>query len=344
MNDDQNSLHFQIIQQRISSFQQIDAEAWHDIDAALEDLQVSYEAMQSILDVSEATNQGLLQQNKQIAAERSYYRDLFLSSPIAYLETDGNGTILDANLAIARLLNTPQSYVVGKPLAAFVAGHDLQTFYTKLNQLSPSSEMQYWQVSLRPWKKQPFLAQLHVAIALHDAGFIQALRIGVYDLGLLPKTVEQLPPEPNAEATPGAGKPMLQLPGSLDGLRVLVVDDEADIREFITAVLESHGVGVRAVASAAIALEELERFHPDVLLSDIRMPDGDGYSLIRRIRALEAKQGGHLPAAAITTYLDEDREKSLQAGFEAHLHELAQPIEWVKLITQLVEQPANLDE
>ncbi|MBD1846687.1 response regulator [Cyanobacteria bacterium FACHB-63] len=337
MNDDQISLHFQIIRQRISSFQQIDAEAWHGIDAALEDLQVSYEAMQSLLDVSEATNQDLRQQNKQLTTNCSHYRDLFHSSPIAYLETDANGVILDANLAIARLLNTPQSYVVGKPLAVFVAEHDLQTFYIKLNQLSSSSEMQYWQISLRPWKGKPFVAQLHVAIALHDAGLIEALRIGVYDLSQLQKTVDQPSLELNSEATQEEEKPMLQLPQSLDGLRVLVVDDEADIREFITAVLESHGISVRAVSSAAIALEELERFRPNVLLSDLRMPGGDGYSLIQRIRGLEAKQGGHLPAAAITAYLEEDREKSLQAGFEAYLHKLAQPIEWVELITQLAE-------
>jgi CheY-like chemotaxis protein len=72
-----------------------------------------------------------------------------------------------------------------------------------------------------------------------------------------------------------------------------------------------------------------------VLVSDIRMPGEDGYRLIERIRALEAKRGGHLPAAAITAYLDEDREKALSAGFEGHLHKLAQPIELVQMVAQL---------
>nr|WP_263971802.1 response regulator [Leptolyngbya ohadii] len=119
------------------------------------------------------------------------------------------------------------------------------------------------------------------------------------------------------------------------------MDDEADIREFLTMVLEAHGIAVRAVASAAAALETLERSRPDVLLSDIRMPGEDGYHLIRQIRALEAEQGGHLPAAAITAYLDEDREKSLQAGFEAQLHKLAQPSQWVEMVTQLAKQAFN---
>lgn len=132
--------------------------------------------------------------------------------------------------------------------------------------------------------------------------------------------------------------PMTQMPQSLDGLRVLVVDDEADIREFITAVLESHGMSVKAVASAAAAFEALDPFQPDVLVCDLRMPGGSGYDLIRQIRDLEAKEGGHLPATAITAYQDEDWEESLKAGFEVHLHKFAQPGEWVEMIAKLAGQ------
>ena len=128
---------------------------------------------------------------------------------------------------------------------------------------------------------------------------------------------------------------MTQMPQSLNGLRVLVVDDEADIREFITVVLESHGIRVQAVASAAAALEALEPFQPDVLVCDIRMPGGSGYDLMRQIRDLEAKEGGHLPAIAITAYQDEDWEESQKAGFEVHLHKFAQPSEWVEMVGQL---------
>lgn len=128
---------------------------------------------------------------------------------------------------------------------------------------------------------------------------------------------------------------MTQTPESLNGLRVLVVDDEADIREFITVVLESHGMSVKAVANARSALEALELFQPDVLVCDLRMPGGSGYDLIRQIRELEAKQGGHLPATAITAYQDEDWEESQKAGFEAHLHKFAQPSEWVEIVARL---------
>ncbi|WP_225913861.1 response regulator [Leptolyngbya ohadii] len=128
---------------------------------------------------------------------------------------------------------------------------------------------------------------------------------------------------------------MTQMPQSLDGLRVLVVDDETDIREFITIVLEAQGMSVKAVASAAAAFEVLKADQPDVLVCDIRMPGGSGHDLIRQIRQFEAKEGGHLPATAITAYQDEDKEKSLKAGFDAFLHKFAQPNEWVETIAKL---------
>jgi CheY-like chemotaxis protein len=131
------------------------------------------------------------------------------------------------------------------------------------------------------------------------------------------------------------------LPHALDGLRVLVVDDEAGVGTLITALLESHGIEVKAVTSSAAALKEIEQFQPDILLSDIRLPGSDGYDLIRQIRALEARQGRHIPAAAITAYLDEDREKALSAGFEAYWYKLSQPTELVEVVIQMVERATN---
>ncbi len=134
---------------------------------------------------------------------------------------------------------------------------------------------------------------------------------------------------------------MSKIPQSLNGLRVLVVDDEADIRELITVVLESYGIRVKAVTSATAALAALKPFQPDVLICDIRMPDGNGRDLIRQIRALEAKEGGYLPATAITAYLEEEREESLKAGFEAHVHKFTQPSEWVEIIARLASLKHN---
>ncbi len=195
------------------------------------------------------------------------------------------------------------------------------------------------------------MAELHVAISRDTDEQVEDLKIAVCDLSQPQQAFDEghsfaanphLNQRKRLERVSAVGTPrMSQIPLAIDGLRVLVVDDETDAREFIIAVLNSYGLHAKSVASAAEALEELGRFRPDVLLSDIRMPDGDGYSLIRQIRALEANQGGHLPAAAMTAYLDEDREKALKAGFEAHLHKLAQPTVWVDLVTQLANQASR---
>ena len=88
----------------------------------------------------------------------------------------------------------------------------------------------------------------------------------------------------------------------LDGLRVLVVDDEADARSLIAAVLQGRGAAVFMAASATEALAMLQAEHPDVVLSDISMRDEDGYDLIRNVRALAPESGGRTPAAALTAY------------------------------------------
>ncbi|WP_416668522.1 response regulator [Egbenema bharatensis] len=336
MNDDRVNLFFQKLQQQIEVLQTNHTKDWQEIEAVLENLQVTYEQLQSSLAAAEVVREELLQQSQQITADYYHYYNLFQLSPIAYLVTDSDGVILEANQTIAHLLGVPQRYLPGKPMVLYVAEDDRTAFRTNLNQLSFTPDphgLLYWQVTLSPRSAEPFRAELHVAILRNESGLIESLRIGVYNLSRYQQQVDrspQLPPE--AVQTRGVQP---QLPQSLDGLQILLVDDEADAREFITAVLESYGVGVRAVDSAAAALEELKQFRPDVLMSDIRLPGSDGYSLIRQIRALEVEQGGHLPAAAITAYLDEDRARALTAGFEAHLYKLSQPSEWVEVVARL---------
>lgn len=343
MSDEQVRHLFQRIRHQLAALQTGARENWEEIGAALEDLHVMYEQMQTSLDVAEVVEKELLQQNQELAERYHYYHDLFQSLPIAYLTTNANGLILAANEAIAQLLNVPQRYLVGKPLILFVAPRDRLAFRTKLNRLFETKGIQVWQLTVYPRGGNPLPVELHVnPVRSNLSGEIETLRFVTYAIGRSQPQVIPLPQPPILQASQveAIGR-MPALPQSLDGLQVLIVDDEADAREFITYVLESSGIRVRAVASAAAALEELERFHPDVLVSDIRMPGGDGYSLIRQIRALEAQQGGHLPAAAITAYLEEDREKALTAGFEAHLHKLAQPSEWVDLVTQLAGRTAR---
>lgn len=120
---------------------------------------------------------------------------------------------------------------------------------------------------------------------------------------------------------------------SIEGFNILVVDDEADTRELLITLLEQYGARVTAVASVAEALERLEQLQPDVLLSDIGMPDEDGYSLIRRVRGLSREQGGQTPAIALTAYArTEDRIRALEAGFQTHIAKPLEPAELVAVI------------
>jgi CheY-like chemotaxis protein len=119
-------------------------------------------------------------------------------------------------------------------------------------------------------------------------------------------------------------------PAVLSGARILVVDDEADARELLTAVLEPCGADVTTVASAGEALYALERDAFDVLLADIGMPEEDGYSLIRAIRCLPADRGGRIPAVAVTAYASvRERDHALKAGYNWHL---AKPVETDQLV------------
>jgi signal transduction histidine kinase/ActR/RegA family two-component response regulator len=114
----------------------------------------------------------------------------------------------------------------------------------------------------------------------------------------------------------------------LDDLRILVVDDNDDGRTLTSLVLTQAGAKVTAVASVGEALEALEAERPDVLVSDIGLPDEDGYALIRQIRQHEAEHGGSLPAVALTGYARaEDRARILAAGFQAHIPKPVEPVE-----------------
>jgi signal transduction histidine kinase/ActR/RegA family two-component response regulator len=120
---------------------------------------------------------------------------------------------------------------------------------------------------------------------------------------------------------------------SLNGLRVLVVDDEPDARQIITTLIQRTGAEVLACESAHEALEALEKWHPDVLMSDIGMPGEDGYSLINKVRSLPADRGGDVPAAAFTAYArEEDRQRALDAGYQMHI---AKPVSSGQLVAMI---------
>jgi CheY-like chemotaxis protein len=116
----------------------------------------------------------------------------------------------------------------------------------------------------------------------------------------------------------------------LDGVHVLLVEDDDDSRKLLGTMLRRYGARVTSTKSAAAALEAFEGELPDVMISDIGMPDQDGYELIRRLRTLPVEKGGATPAIALTGYASrKDRERALSSGYQQHM---AKPIEQVDMI------------
>ncbi|MFO0737819.1 MAG: response regulator [Labilithrix sp.] len=128
-------------------------------------------------------------------------------------------------------------------------------------------------------------------------------------------------------------------PREVEGLRVLVLDDEADARELLRALLEGCKVEVTTAASVAEAMKVVDLGTIDVVLSDIAMPEEDGLSFIRRVRALPREQGGRVPAVALTAYARlEDRTRALRSGFNAHV---AKPVDLNELLAVLTSLMAK---
>jgi CheY-like chemotaxis protein len=146
------------------------------------------------------------------------------------------------------------------------------------------------------------------------------------------------------EAPPEKARPGDERPGEYDfsdrplaGIRVLVVDDEPDARQLVRRVLADCGAEVATAESAAQALELVETFRPDILVSDVGMPDQDGYDLIRRVRSRVAAKT--LPAVALTAFArSEDRRRALIAGFQTHVAKPVDPAELVAVVASLVER------
>ena len=144
----------------------------------------------------------------------------------------------------------------------------------------------------------------------------------------------ELPAEPtgeqaslDAQETEGGPESELEDNSALQGLDVLVVEDDREATEMMKVVLSDRGALVRSAADYDGALRALEQAWPDVLVSDIGLPGRDGYELVRQVRQLEAARGGgHLPVIALTAFArDEDRRKTLAAGFDLHLAKPLKP-------------------
>ncbi|NUO49917.1 MAG: response regulator [Polyangiaceae bacterium] len=144
------------------------------------------------------------------------------------------------------------------------------------------------------------------------------------------------PSEEASDALPSA--PRARAAGILRGVRVLVVDDEPDARELVAAVLSDAGATVETAGSATEGFDRFRIFRPNVLVSDIGMPDEDGYSLMRRIRSLPRAEGGWVPSMALTAFTrEEDRSQAIGAGFTTHIGKPVNPEALASAVANLSE-------
>ncbi|HWO01568.1 MAG TPA: response regulator [Blastocatellia bacterium] len=148
------------------------------------------------------------------------------------------------------------------------------------------------------------------------------------------------PQPPRARSTAAGGRMASRSSSILEGIWALVVDDEADARELVAKLLEQYGARATSVASAEEALAVLTASdrdtRPDVLVSDISMPDVDGYALIGRVRELTPEEGGRIPAVALTAYGRAiDRIRALSAGFNMHVPKPVEPAELAAVVASL---------
>src|SRR5437868_14127774 len=132
-------------------------------------------------------------------------------------------------------------------------------------------------------------------------------------------------------------------PRTLDGLNILVVEDDNDTRELLRVLLEAQGGRIRATSSVAEALAAYDQSKPDVLVADIGMPDYNGYTLIGRVRARDRERGHTVPAIALTAYATAiDRDTVLSAGFQVHMPKPFDPAHLVSVVADLASQYRSL--
>ncbi len=156
-------------------------------------------------------------------------------------------------------------------------------------------------------------------------------------------TVEVPVRSPSADAAQFAddSPTLTDVPPTLDGVKLLIVDDEADTRELLCVALKQYGADVRLAASAAEALAVLQSWLPDVLVSDIGLPGENGYELIRRVRESSAEARA-LPAVALTAYAgDEDSQRALLAGYQMHIAKPVEPDALVSVVARVASWGMN---
>jgi PAS domain S-box-containing protein len=252
-----------------------------------------------------------------------------LSNSIKF--TSASGRI---ELQLVRARDSSEAQIVVKDTGIGISPDFLPHVFDRFSQADSTSTRNYGGLGLG-------LALVRHLIEMHG-GHVRAESPGT-DLGAT--FTVKLPLIASAETT-GRRAPALRLTDhsstgdcgeqELEGLRVLIVDDEEDARDLVGTVLKQCGAETFMAGSAKDAITAIEEKRPDVLVCDIGMPGEDGYALIGRVRALAAERGGDVPAVALTAYArEEDRRRALHAGFQVHVSKPIKPSQLVRVVAGL---------
>ncbi|HEY9697932.1 MAG TPA: PAS domain S-box protein [Trichocoleus sp.] len=179
------------------------------------------------------------------------------------------------------------------------------------------------------------LAIVRHLVELHG-GTVRAESLGEGQGATFIVQLPMLPPD--FHLTSSAALPLLFAKAyPLQGIHILIVDDEPDMRDYVSTVLEQAGAEITLVGSAAQAVAAVMRHIPDLIISDIGMPQVDGYMLLQQIRQLPPDQGGQIPAIALTAYASAaDARKAIAAGFQRHMAKPTEPQNLIQTIVQLL--------
>jgi PAS domain S-box-containing protein len=178
------------------------------------------------------------------------------------------------------------------------------------------------------------LALVRYLVEMHG-GIVEANSLGEGQGATFRVRLPLLPSQLTTAQETEPSKPSLDL----NGIQVLVVDDDSSTREFVAFLLELHQANVIAASTAEEAIATLIQFRPDILLSDIGMPEVDGYMLMQQVRALPPEQGGETPAIALTAYAGEiNYQRAISAGFQKHISKPVEPDILIEAIASLVKR------
>ncbi|MEH2348702.1 MAG: PAS domain-containing protein [Nostoc sp.] len=242
--------------------------------------------------------------------------------------TPPNGSV-EINLSLSRELTSHSALIQVKDTGQGISPEFLPHVFEHFRQADSSTTKKVGGLGLG-------LAIVRHLVELHG-GIVTADSPGIGQGAIF--TVK-LPVMPESRVTEQAEETEKKFNSSaIAGIRILIVDDDADTREFLHFLLQQNGALTKVAASANEAIAVIVKTAPDLLISDLGMPEIDGYNLIKLLRAMPKEKGGKIPAIALTAYAGEsDRERVLAAGFQKHIAKPVKPTELLTLIADLLEQ------